>query len=313
MPRKAGTAPCLGDTVHRYLTFLQGAGRSAATQASYAASLRILGDSLPSTFDLRNLTTEVLACHVASLSHDRTRTGAAPSEVTLNRHRSAYRTFAKFAFTCGWLPARTARLPSARVQAPPTPPISMTDVSRLLSANRASDEQLRLRDEALPATYAFTGLRRNEALALRVAEVDWKNGCLRVMQGKGRRPRAAPMARQQAALLARYRGECLNGDADGPLFPGRQSTRALDPRQADARFAHWRGQAGLSERLTIRSFRVGFATALYQGCGDLTLVSCALGHQDLRPVLRYVQPSWGALVRVVEECFGEKLFQGEPA
>jgi len=225
--------------------------------------------------------------------------------VTLNRHRSAYRTFAEWAFACGWIPNRPMRLPAARVQAPPTEPILREDTQRLLAAIRASGEPLRLRDEALLSTYAFTGLRRNEALALRVTDVDGASGRLRVKHGKGRRPRAVPIPGPLGRLLARYRRDCVEPGGDGPLFPGRGGDRPLDPRQADARFAHWRERAGLSARLTIRSFRVGFATALYEACGDLTLVSSVLGHQDLRPVLRYVQPSWTELARAVEGCFGE--------
>jgi integrase len=135
-----------------------------------------------------------------------------------------------------------------------------------------------MRDEALFSTYAFTGLRRAEALRLDVSDYDAGKGVLPALPDRGT---VAEPAQQQAEPLSHRNG----------------------PREAHARFQRWKKAAGLRPELTIHSFRAGFATALHRGCGDVILVSRALGHSDLRPTLRYVEPHTGRLSRAIERSF----------
>jgi len=115
--------------------------------------------------------------------------------------------------------------------------------------------------------------------------------------------RTVPVVRKLGSLLRTFRDHLLPGRRDGKLFPGRVPGAGLTARQAHARFERWKTKAGLRPELTIHSFRAGFATALHRGCGDLVLVSRALGHRDLRPTLRYVEPHTGRLPRAIERCF----------
>lgn len=94
---------------------------------------------------------------------------------------------------------------------------------------------------------------------------------------------------------------------DRKLFQGRVPGTGLAPRQAQNRFERWKAVARLRPELTIHSFRAGFATALHHGCGDVMLVSQALGHSDVRPTLRYIKLYSANLSRAIESSLAGVL------
>jgi integrase len=124
---------------------------------------------------------------------------------------------------------------------------------------------------------------------------------LQVKSGKGRRARTIPVAPRIGSVLRRFCGKVdHNGEK---MSPGRVPGHGPNARQAQARFARWKTAAGVRPELTIRSFRAGFATTLHRGCGDVVLVSRVLGHRDLRPTLRYVEPHTRRLSRAIARSF----------
>jgi integrase len=183
--------------------------------------------------------------------------------------------------------------------------MTLHEVRSFLRAIRHSKESLRLRDEALFALYAFTGLRRAEALSLDMADYNAATRTLQVKNGKSGRPRVVHVISQLGLLLERLQQHGERGRAieNGKLFPGRTLGQSLTTRQAQSRFQHWKAIAGLRPALTIHSFRVGFATALHWQSRDVVLVSRALGHGDLRPTLRYIDLSAGELPDWMETTF----------
>jgi len=287
-----------------YLIHLKASGRSPATIESYKGSLAVLAESFGPEVTLDALSAHALDAALAGMGGAEGAGGPRRSESTLNRYRCTYKGFFRWAFETSRIsknPAALLRL--ARGDSPPTPAITAAETKLLLSAIRESGDPLRMRDEALFSTYAFTGLRRAEALRLDVSDYDAGKGVLRVKDGKGRRTRTVPVTQPLGLLLRRFRDGPAARRGGGKLFPGRIQGKALTPREAHARFQRWKKAAGLRPELTIHSFRAGFATALHRGCGDVILVSRALGHSDLRPTLRYVEPHTGRLSRAMEKSF----------
>ena len=297
--------PTLRNAVEDYLIHLRATGRSAATIDSYAGSLAALKAVLGSDASLEALSPDALDAAVAGMN-EAGEDQVQRSQTTLNRYRSTYRGFGRWAFETGrarWNPA--ARLRLARADSPPTTPIKLAETRLLLSAIQESGHPLSLRDEALFSTYAFTGLRRAEALSLCISDYDPERRTLQVRDGKGRRVRTAPVVPALGVVLNRLvRGA---GHGEGKVFPGRVPGRGLTTRQAHERFEHWKGVAGLREELTIHSLRAGFATALHKGSGDVALVSRALGHRDLRPTLRYIEFHPRKLRRAIERSLVGRL------
>ncbi|MGO8735358.1 MAG: tyrosine-type recombinase/integrase, partial [Terriglobia bacterium] len=127
--------------------------------------------------------------------------------------------------------------------------------------------------------------------------------------GKGGQVRTVPVVRALGRLLNSFQNSSLSrgSPVEGKLFPGRLPGTGLTARQAQKRFERWKAVAGLRSELTIHSFRAGFATALHRGCGNVMLVSQALGHKDLRPTLRYIKLYSANLSQIVESSLAGVL------
>jgi site-specific recombinase XerD len=297
-------------TVEKFLVHLQASGSSFTTIQSYKESLKLLAGCVGTAVPLRGISTELLNGAVASMSTIGSPGGPRRSEATLNRHRTAYRQFFQWAFQTGKIPTNPALLlHRARVDSVPTAPFTPKETSRFLRAIRRSKDSLRLRDEALFSTYALAGLRRKEALLLDRSDYNAKDRLLCIRNGKGGHVRSVPVMRSLGRLLQKLQSESLpsGGQGNGKLFPGRAPGTALTARQAQKRFERWKTTAGLRPELTIHSFRAGFATALHRGCGDVIMVSHALGHSDLRATLRYIKINSASLPQIIERSLADAL------
>lgn len=296
----------LRDAVEEYLVYLKAVGRASAARASYSASLAMLAASVPEEFPLSALSADFLVNWMAALSVPNESGQPRKSETTLNRIRTTYRAFARWAFESSRISFNPAiLLHLARVESPRTPAITLLEIQKLLTLIRNSGDRPRFRDEALCRTYAMTGMRRTEALTLDISDYDPAAATLTVNSGKGRQIRTIPVADALGSLLQQWVAHQFPyGEVrSGTLFGGRFSGQALTSRQANARFQHWRRLAGLSPELTIHSFRVAFATALHADTSDLMLVSRALGHRDIRPIQHYIDPVPEKLRLVIESSF----------
>jgi integrase len=101
--------------------------------------------------------------------------------------------------------------------------------------------------------------------------------------------------------LASYRlGEKMSC---APLFSGRAIDTHLSATQTWIRFEKWKQLSGIRERLTIHSFRAGFATILYQSNADVLLVARAIGHNDPKVTTRYIVDDTSVIRRAVETAF----------
>src|ERR1017187_6263803 len=119
--------PTLRNAVEDYLIHLRATGRSAATIDSYAGSLAALKAVLGSDASLEALSPDALDAAVAGMN-EAGEDQVQRSQTTLNRYRSTYRGFGRWAFETGrarWNPA--ARLRLARADSPPTTPIKLAE------------------------------------------------------------------------------------------------------------------------------------------------------------------------------------------
>jgi site-specific recombinase XerD len=132
LPARRSTGPRLGSSlgkpcgfwqnVEDFLLHLQASGRSTATIQSYTESLAPFGGCVGDQMPLKVLSTELLNAAVAGMSIIGCPEGPRRSEATLNRHRSVYRGFFRWAFETGRISTNPALLlHRARVESAPTP------------------------------------------------------------------------------------------------------------------------------------------------------------------------------------------------
>ena len=212
---------------------------------------------------------------------DRYRGGASARSVA--RGLSCLRGFFDHQVRCGRRPdSPVTGIRSPRLGRPLPVTLSEAEVETLLAAPQV-DTALGLRDRTMLEVLYATGLRVSELVGLSLAEINLRQGVVRVL-GKGRKERLVPLGEEALDWLQRYlaeaRPELAGSRQDGVLF--------LTPRGAGMtrqafwyRIRHWAVQAGIDKPLSPHSLRHAFATHLLDHGADLRVVQLLLGHSDL--------------------------------
>ncbi|MEY2632844.1 MAG: site-specific tyrosine recombinase XerD [Pseudomonadota bacterium] len=255
-------------------------GLSPSTLASYRADLRALVLWLLEQGHAAGL----LAVSEVQLSAYIARLFASLRPASHARHLASLRRFYRWQLRRG----RLQRDPTLNL-ANPLPPqrlpkvLAEKQVEALLAAP-AVDTPLGLRDRAMLETLYATGLRVSELVGLRLHEMSFTDGVLRVF-GKGSKERLVPLGEVAIDWLRRWLAE-----GRGSLLAGRQSDAVFVTARAApmTRQMFWTLvkryglQAGIpAARLSPHVLRHAFATHLLNHGADLRVVQLLLGHADI--------------------------------
>ena len=172
------------------------------------------------------------------------------------------------------MPAKPSRLPKV---------LSEKQVEALLGVPQ-TDTLLGLRDRAMLETLYATGLRVSELVGLKLHEVNFDMGVVRVF-GKGSKERLVPLGEEAIDWMRDYLAEArpalLNGQQSDDLFVTKRGS-------AMTRQAFWQlikrhaVLAGIDPaRLSPHVLRHAFATHLLNHGADLRVVQLLLGHSDI--------------------------------
>lgn len=159
--------------------------------------------------------------------------------------------------------------------------LSERDVEALLEAPVLSDP-IQYRDRVMLEVLYAAGLRVTELVSLRLAQVNLRQGVIRVL-GKGSKERLVPLGEQAVEWLQRYlhgdRALLLTGPSD-VLFP---SIRGVEMTRQTFwhRIKFYAKVAGIDAPLSPHTLRHAFATHLLNHGADLRVVQMLLGHSDL--------------------------------
>ncbi len=177
--------------------------------------------------------------------------------------------------------------PSARIDAPklgrPLPKtLTEQEVEQLLAAPDTATP-MGLRDRAMLEVLYASGLRVSELVGLRLAQVNYQQGLVRVM-GKGSKERLVPLGEEALHWLQHFihegRALLLGEKRSEALFPSKRGS-------AMSRQAFWQLikryaiEAGISKPLSPHTLRHAFATHLLNHGADLRVVQLLLGHSSL--------------------------------
>lgn len=156
------------------------------------------------------------------------------------------------------------------------------DVEQLLSAPDCEDT-LGMRDRCMLEVLYASGLRVSELVALRLDELNLRQGVIRVI-GKGGKERLVPLGEEAIQWLERYlqqvRPILLGLKLSDVVFPslrGSQMTRQTFWHRIKRHAA----AAGITKPLSPHTLRHAFATHLLNHGADLRVVQMLLGHTDL--------------------------------
>lgn len=196
--------------------------------------------------------------------------------------------------------------PTLLVDAPKLPrslpkALDESEIDALLQA--PPDTPLGLRDRAMLELMYATGLRVSELVGLTAAQVNLRQGVLRVV-GKGGKERLVPLGDEAAHWLSRYVGEAR------PLILGNARSDALfvsNRRAAMSRQMFWNLTrkhalaAGIpATRISPHVLRHSFATHLLNHGADLRALQMMLGHSSLSTTQIYTLVAREGLRRMHE-------------
>jgi site-specific recombinase XerD len=269
--------------------FLGGPALSEATRRAYRADLEEFAAWLGKRgLDLESFDARAFSEFASELGADRP--GRSPrklSETTLARKLAAVRSLLRA--TLG--PARVPELTLSgrrRRRLPHAPPPEETDA---LLAALEGDSPLALRNRALFELVYSAGLRAQEAVDLRLGDVDFEQEAL-VVRGKGGKERAVPLGEEAAYRIRLY------------LEHGRSR---LARGAVDVLFLSTRGRP--LDTSTLRrllpnphSLRHAFATHLLEGGADLRTIQELLGHSSLSTTQIYSHVDSKRLRRVYDRA-----------
>lgn len=223
--------------------------------------------------------------------------GKRKATVSINRSKSALRSFFRFLTDSGYLKKNPARLvKSAPCTQKPPAVLAQRDIVRLLTTIRKHNTPLAKRDHLMFSLLLGTGIRLGSLVGLNVGDLDPTAGTIRINGKRNVEQHVflnAGLRRKLQSHLAEPR------NAEVPLFLSSRGNR-IGPRQVELRLAHWVREAGLVRRCTVHSLRHTFATRLYENTGNLRLVQQALGHRRITTTEIYAHAGNATIKRAVQ-------------
>jgi len=266
--------------VRDFVAFLRLKNLSPRTIEAYSEVLRDLLCYLGSEADSpARVTAAQLRQYMAGLQER----GLAARSIS---HRvRALKRFFGFLLTEGYIQEDPAqRLPMPKVGKRLPKALSLEETAALLSALDQDASSVGQRDKVLFYLMYTCGLRVGEAVALRVEDVDFTEGCVRVI-GKGSKERRIYM---KPAVLDLVRYYIESRQLTGYLFPGRWGGH-LAINQVQERLKVYVEKAGLKKRVSTHTLRHSIAVHYLQGGAPVSFVQGLLGHASLATTGVYLQ------------------------
>jgi integrase/recombinase XerD len=216
---------------------------------------------------------------------------------------TATRAFLRFLGSLGTVPAGlVGAVPTVRTWRHAALPraVSAEAIERVLAA-ADSTSAYGLRERAIALLLARLGLRASEVIRLRIEDIDWSHGCVRIRAGKTHRERSLPLCQEVGDAVVTYLKKARPTSSHRELFlrcrppfrPLRSSVSICTLIQKLLR------RAGISvHRPGAHVLRHSLATQMVVGGGTFKEIADVLGHQSLATTEIYAKLDLGSLSQV---------------
>jgi len=204
---------------------------------------------------------------------------------TVSNHVLVIKRFFGFLLAEGYIeedPSR--RLPRPKVGKRLPKALTITQVQDLFTAFKAETPTER-RDKMFFQLVYACGLRVSEAVNLRLEDIDFTEGTIRVV-GKGDKERQVYLKPKWLQGLKEYIGE---NRPRTYLFPGRGAASPITSRNMAGRLKKYVKAAGLPDRVTPHTLRHSIAVHYLINGAPITFVQRLLGHASLATTGIYTQ------------------------
>ncbi|MBO4304624.1 MAG: site-specific tyrosine recombinase XerD [Lentisphaeria bacterium] len=179
--------------------------------------------------------------------------------------------------------------------------MSGEEVGRFLAAfSGRSTDPLEFRNRCMMELLYASGLRVSEMANLRLGDVNFDDGILRVL-GKGSKERIVPAGRTALEFLKRYLEEfrpLLAKDVSVPFVFLSNNGRKLDRERIWMVVKEAAKRANIRKDIHPHTLRHSFASHLLENGADLRVIQEMLGHADISTTQIYTHVSARALLAV---------------
>jgi site-specific recombinase XerD len=195
---------------------------------------------------------------------------------TVNSDYSAIQNFFKNVLMVEWhlkklpRPMKEKKLPSI---------LSKEDVIKIIEATPTFKQQVLL-------TFIYvTGARLNEAIGVKIEDIDSNRMQVRINKGKGAKDRFILIPQELIELLREYFKKYKPKDY---LFHGKTPGQPYSPRAVQLTMQQAKKAVRITKKASIRTLRNCYATHHLEGGTDLVYLQEQMGHKQLKTTIRYI-------------------------
>ncbi len=197
-------------------------------------------------------------------------------------------------------PASELELPRTE-QRLPRHVLHVAEVEQVINAIDINEPTgLGVRDRAMLEALYSTGMRRGELVALRIDDVDLREGTVFIRLGKGKKDRVVPIGERACAWIQKYlytiRPNYLEGEDTGTLFLAKHGG-GMDGKQLSGIVKKAIERAALERfqdthpNAACHLLRHACATHMLENGADIRYIQALLGHADLSTTQVYTRVS----------------------
>lgn len=211
---------------------------------------------------------------------------------TLSRRIAALKSFFKYRVRHEDAPDNPASLLSSPKKIGTLPETLSPDEIFALIDSMDDIKAEHTRNRAIFTLLYASGLRVSELCGLKLSEVDFGSGFLRV-RGKGEKARIVPMGERAKNELKHYLGARRELDPEARsdfLFLTRRG-KNLSPRMVRVALNHAMEAAAQKKHISPHTLRHSFATHLLENGGNIRVIQEMLGHSSLSTTQIYTHLS----------------------
>lgn len=223
-----------------------------------------------------------------------------PSRNTMLRKIASLRSFAKYLLEQGKIAQNPFKLLPAPKREKLLPKfLTLPETDRVMQT-AAQSPHFAARNKALFELIYSSGLRRNEVTGLKIADIDFFNGIVKVL-GKGSKERLVPVTDTALKALKDYLAQRKDPKPQDALFLNKNGTPLTGDGLAYI-FKNITIKAGVARRITPHILRHSFATHLLNNGCDLRSLQEMLGHKSLAATQVYTHVSLDKLKSVYQRA-----------
>jgi len=175
------------------------------------------------------------------------------------------------------MPRRPKTLPTQEI-------LTIGEIARLLAATK------NIREKAMIAILAYTGIRNKEICNLKVKHIDLGGNLVKVIDGKFRKDRVVPMSQECSQIITMYLSEYPRKQEDY-LFTTLEKNKQYKGCALRQRIKEVANRISIDKRIYPHLFRHSFITHLIDRGANAVSVQQFAGHERLETTLAYTHLS----------------------